>query len=144
MNTILEKSVFIYVDGCGHKGRNQIGIGMVFCQAVLRDNQIQCAQVICEIAETYPGYKSSEAERTAIYRALLLAKEKGYQQVYLYNDHLSVVKKINDRILNPELKASDQEKLIRGLIPAFSKVEIRYINRSENTKPHRLSRQFLK
>lgn len=136
-----QEALFIFTDSSADKGKNLCGIGMVFYKAVYRGNWFQVGSRVLEKSELHPGDRSSFAERLALFRGLQIALEMGYGHVFIFNDHLSVVKKLNSRMKEQDSKISEIEKKICALQNSFQFLKIGYLKKRKNSLPHKLSRK---
>ncbi len=136
-------SVVVYVDSSAHKEKNLVGLGIALYEYQKKEEEITSGELIEGISEAHPGDRSSYGERLAILRGIYHAKKRGYKNIFLYNDHLSVVKKLN-KILNGNRHNITTIEIEIANECKNEPIIIGYIPKKLNSKAHKLSRIAIK
>ena len=135
--------VHIYVDSSVNKEKEQIGIGFVFYHQKPFDKPSYKDFIVEQRSEVHPGNKSSYGERLAIFRAMEMALKDGYKEIYIGNDHLSVISKLNKCLNGEEKKTTElEDKIIK--MAKQHQINIILVEKKFNSQPHKLARRALK
>jgi ribonuclease HI len=126
-------------DGSHDARTGLVGIGIVIQE---RTGAKRRGPILDTIAECCEGIPVHDAERWAVFRALIIALERGYTHVQIRSDHNRMRKSLRTRMASQHGFDGDElDRRILDLAPRFVWLDFRYVPRRKNQLAHRLARQ---
>jgi ribonuclease HI len=125
------------VDASYNVGTGVTGIGIVIQQRSRRTGR---GPILEQIAEGHANVAQSAGEIFAVYRALEIARQRGFARIKLRSDYNAL-----RRSLREQYRSGRNNVAIRGLVlqlaQTFEWIDFGYVPRRKNQAAHALARQ---